>query len=414
MLATTDLDDPQGHVLPTARSVERLLSADSAAALERFADSPLLAQGKISLIGLDAIVDRLGERWPARRTQVYEHVERNFERQLSGTGYWQRVSERDYLIVQPAATRYAAQAFCLSCLRELLKFFLGEARECDLRVCEVTRLSPTSLGGALLDPVHVEAAAAREAPPAALPETEVPFTQRANWSPFVTTDGHSVRVSCALEPVIELKNHARIGYRLARRVLRVETETELSEPERQRLSRADIERIDLATIARGIGRLASEEGAQLPSLIIPVSFITLSSLKSRALLVAAFKEAQTHVQRGLICEIVDIEGVPPSVLLAAISMIRPFCLFVVGHLRDPCDAATRDLKGAGLQGLSFDCAPNLDGDAQFLGWARSAITVSKRVTRSVMIYRLSGPRQAALADALGATHASLVAGPRLH
>lgn len=393
---------------PPSRAVERLLDADSATALSRFADSPLLADGKISLIGLDAIVDRLGARWPMRRDQVYDHVERSVERHLGGVGYSLRVSERDYLIVQPNASRFAAQAYCLSFLRELLKFFLGEARECDLRVCEVTRLTQRGLEGAFVDPVAVEAGAASEAPATvAAGEVAATFAKEATWSPFVTTDGRAVRVSCALEPVIELKNYARIGYRLARRVLLVSTEEELPEAERQRLSRADIERIDMATIARGLGRLAAEgEGAVQPSLILPVSFITLSSLKSRALLASAFKEAQTHVRRGVICEIVDIEGVPPSVLLAAISMIRPFCLFVVGRVRDPSDAALRDLKGANLQGLSFECPADFTDDTQFMTWAKTALDRAKRVTRSVMIYRLASPRRAALAEALGATHAS--------
>ena len=397
-------------------SVERLLSADSATALERFEGSPLLAEGKISLIGLDSVVERLGARWEMRSDQVYDFVERSIERQLGGAGYWLRVSDRDYLIVQPAASRFAAQAFCLSCLRELLKHFLGEIREGDLRVCEVTRLSAGSLQGALVDPIFVDAAAARESPPAG----DLAFKAggpsvlhpEVAWSPFVTNDGRSVRVSCVLEPVIQLKTYTRIGYRLARRVLVQGTDVELSETDRLRLSRSDIERIDLATISRGIDRLAAEAGAeQQLSLIIPVSFVSLSNQGTRALIAAALREAQTHVRRGIICEIVDIEGVPPSALLTAISLIRPFCLFVVGGVREANAPVFRDLKETNLQGASFDCPIGLDDDPTFLAWAKVAIGAAKRLTRSVLVYRLSSPRRVAMAEALGATHASMRLNP---
>jgi hypothetical protein len=351
---------------------------------------------------------RLGDRWPMRREQVYDHVERSLQRHLAGEGYWQRVSERDYLIVQPGATRFGAQAFCLGCLRELLKHFLGETRESDLQVCEVTRLSPSGLSAAPVDALAVEAAAAREAASARAAEPPS-IGPASNWTPFVATDGRPMRVSCTLEPVFQLKTHARIGYRMARRVVQTGgAERELSDAERQALSRSDIERVDLATIARGLGRLTAEAHKPLqPSLILPVSYVSLSNLKSRALLATAFKEAQTRVRQGVICEAVDIEGVPPGALLAAISMIKPFCLFVVGHVHDPSDKALRELGGSHLQGISFDCPAGLDDDADFLDWARTAIGGAKRITKSVLVYRLSSPRRAAMAGVLGASHASL-------
>ena len=119
-----------------------------------------------------------------------------------------------------------------------------------------------------------------------------------------------------------------------------------------------------------------------------------------------FRAAQQNVQRGLICEVCDIEGVPPSTLLAATSLMRPFCLFIVGRLAATPPAPLLALKDAGLQGLSIECPPGLESDEAFGAFAKAMMTAAKPVGRSLLFYGVSGPRQAAIASLYGATHAS--------
>jgi hypothetical protein len=228
------------------------------------------------------------------------------------------------------------------------------------------------------------------------------------WTPFVASDGRRVRVSCVLEPVFELKNYGRIGNRIARRVLAMDTEEPLTIAQIQNLSRGDIERIDLATIARGLDRLRAESGddRQL-SLIIPVSFISLSHRHGRAALSDMFREARTLVRAGIICEVCDIEGVPQNALLSATSLIKPDCMFLIGRLAAAPDKALGNLRDAGLQAVSFEAPQGSPEDAEFLAWAKTAIGAAKRAARSVMIYRINSPRLAGVAALLGATHASL-------
>jgi hypothetical protein len=402
--------DPAGRSAHEWRSVhtrvvDSALNVDAAGALARYEGSPLLAAGKLTLIGLDAIAERLAGRWAMRQDQVYQHVERTLSRRLDDQSHFLRVSECDYLVVQPAATRAGAQALCLSCLRDLLQHFLGETNDVDLTICQVTSVSARGLEASPVDPRAIAQAesqerhAAREKSVVGSPE---------DWTPFISADGRRVRVSCALEPVFQLKTHARIGYRMARRVVSLGTDVELTDAQMRGLARGDMENVDMATIARGLGRLAGDaDGAMQPSLIIPVSFISLSSQRGRVLLSKAFDEAKARVKQGVICEVLDIEDVPPGALLAAASLIRPFCLFVVGRVRDPGAYPIANLKNAGLQGVSFVCPPGLAGDAEFLGWAKAAIGAAKRVARSVLVYGLATPRRAAIAEVLGATHASL-------
>jgi hypothetical protein len=48
----------------------RRMDADAAIQLERFAASPAMANGQINLLSLDAIADRLGARWEAKRARA--------------------------------------------------------------------------------------------------------------------------------------------------------------------------------------------------------------------------------------------------------------------------------------------------------------------------------------------------------
>jgi hypothetical protein len=174
------------------------------------------------------------------------------------------------------------------------------------------------------------------------------------------------------------------------------------------LSTADLLRVDLATIVRGIERLQSD-GEQALSLIVPLSFTSLSSQKGRTEFVRQLKAAEAVVRLGVICEVCDIEGVPPSALLAAASLVRPFSLLVVGRVQNTTPASFALLDGTGLQALSFECPPVLS-DPEFVAWATPAITAAKRVAKSVMVYRAATPTRAGALASLGATHVSLATG----
>jgi hypothetical protein len=387
-------------------SASRIVSADLGASLERFDDPTLLSEGKVTIIALDAVVQRFGAKWQARKTQVYDHVERTLQRYLGVQGYYLRVSETDFIICQPHLGVFANQASCLRYLREILSHFLGEAHLADDCIHSVTRFDEHGVQASRVDARHAEVAEVREEAERKLKE-DLSARRVDQWSPFVASDGRELRVSCTLEPVFELKGFGRIGFRMVRRVLVVGTDEELTPGAVTHLSRADILRIDLATIARGTDRLRSEaHGERQPSLIVPVSFTSLSSQKGRAEIVNMFKEASSLVQRGVICEVCDIEGVPQGALLSAVSLIRPFSLFVVGRLTLTLPQAISGLKGAGLQALSCECPPR-QGEAEFMGWAKATIDAAKQITKSFLMYRTDSPRSAGLAGLLGATHASV-------
>jgi hypothetical protein len=374
---------------------------------------PIVDDGRVSAIALDPIADRLGERWEARKQQVYEHLERALNRKLAATDFFLRVSDTVYLVAQPNAGKFGAQALCVRALDEVVSFFLGPGIRQDVLVHKVTDLRKAEVVAVPLDPVQVAEGEARETRRlAAYQEArdDPHLLSPARWSPFVASNGINVRVSCTLEPVFEVKRHTRIGYRLRRRVLDTATEQPLSVQQLAHLSRGDLLRIDMATIARGMARLSAEEASESAlSLIVPVSFITLSNVEGRHLIASAFSRVRENVLKGVICEICDIEAVPHVAMVQAVAMIKPHALFVVGHLETESPQALGSLKDTGLKALSIQCPANIVGDAEFIGWLRTTVTSTARVTKSFMLYGCPNPRRAALAALIGATHVSFTA-----
>ena len=232
--------------------------------------------------------------------------------------------------------------------------------------------------------------------------------ERIVWTPFIASNGCQVDLTLTLDPVIELKGHTTIGLRLRRCVADAMSGREFSATEMARLSRSDRLRIDAGAITLGLEELRrSAQEAPPLALILPVSFSSLSNLDDRTRIVAAFKEARAYARQGVICELRDIDGVPAITLQTAATMIGPSSLFVVGHLEEFTRIEARVLKDAGLRGISTEAPPYLD-QAEFLEWAKRAVAAGKHAARSVLIYRMLLPQQAAVAAAVGATHAHVV------
>lgn len=241
-----------------------------------------------------------------------------------------------------------------------------------------------------------------------LPAAEAAADDDAVWTPFVASNGCQVDLSCTLDPIVELKGRTTIGLRLRRCVADAASGREFSATEMARLSRSDRLRIDVGAISLGLAELRRSRPDTPPlTLILPVSFSSLANLDDRARIVGAFKEARTYARQGLICELRDIDGVPAATLQNAATMIAPSTLFVVGHLEAFTRMDARVLKDAGLRGISTESPPYLD-PAEFLDWVKRAVAAGKHAARSVLIYRMLLPQQAAVAAAIGATHAHVV------
>jgi hypothetical protein len=393
--------------LGSGGGVARFTSAGPRQALAQLEASPALSEGKICLVGLDAVRERMGPRWDARRDMVLSYAEQTLRRQIGARGLFVRISDTGFLVALPDLSPLAGQAYCLNCLRDILTHFLGDAQMSDIVVHQVTSIRDGALEAQQLDVTRVEAEAKAER--AQAPAIPARVISPDHWTPFVSHDGRNLRASSQLEPVFQLKSYTRIGYRMTRQVRQLPGDTPLTAAEQRTLAGVDIERIDFAILARGLNRLQGADDRE-PSLILPVSYASLSSARGRATLAEFFRAAQASVQRGLICEVCDIDGVPPSALLAATSLIRPFCLYVIGRVSSAPNPSWSGLKDAHLEGFSVECPRGVTSDEGFGGFAGNVLAALKPISRAVMFFGVPGPRQAAIASLFGATHASFGSG----
>jgi hypothetical protein len=374
------------------------------AELASFQAPDALNAGQVLLISLDAIAERLGAAWQGRRPEAYDCAVRVLGKRLSG-GAFARTSETDFLLFQPAATSLCAQEKAVRALDEIVGHFTGEAGPDDLRVFAVTQLGARAAQCEALDAADVLERADRRERRDDIAGWDVLSAEP--WAPFVTGDGHKIRPSCVLEPVFEIAGRHRIGYRLRRELIDMATGEPLPFAQQHGLARADILRIDRATLARGVERLNSAtDGEAALSLIMPVSYFSLTHPEAGSQLSRMFARARDAVAAGVICEIYDIEGIGEPALAAAIALVRPWSLFVVGHLAEETPRAAAAMKAAGMRVLSFT-TPVIESDAEFIGWLSPALRSARRVGRSVMVYGCRTQRRMALAGAPGATHASL-------
>jgi hypothetical protein len=389
--------------------LDRLASADASATLERLRGSPLLAEGKVNLIGLDAVRDRLGARWQAKREQVWEQTERCFTRQMGPLAFAVRVSETDYIVAQPQVGRYAAQAGCLSVLKEVLTFFLGDAAPADLRLREVTSLSADGANCRAVDPGSALSAAAKEAgsAPSSKPPVAPEDASPDRWSPFVTGDGRAIRVSSRVDPIFELQQMRMVGHRLEPRLIDLATGEVLTAAATAALSPAERERTDLANIARGVSRLRSTAaGARQPLLILSAAFSTLGATRGRMSLSAALREAKVDANTRIVCEIRELDGAPPALLAEAVALLKPFCYATLG-LCGEGRAAIETLAPCGFTGLAMKLFDSSD-DRQALLRRMQIFAAQARPGKKVcMAFGLSSPMDLALAQMAGLTHASM-------
>ncbi len=225
--------------------------------------------------------------------------------------------------------------------------------------------------------------------------------------PLKTASGRELRVSYAVDPVMDLKAWAMAGHRIESRIFDRQTDLELSPSERRSLLPHDFERIDLAALERGLSRVEGLEALDRPRLIIQLSFASLSNGRARATLLDRARELQHLLQQAAICELVDVEpGIPAGRLIDVISLIRGF-FRVLWVQVEPTRAAVDTAVAARASGLTVrgdDLGRTPQEMAQGM---RNFMILAKR--HQVLLTVTSLPTNDLMIDAMvsGFTHATL-------
>jgi len=288
-----------------------------------------------------------------------------------------------------------------------MTYFLGEVQPSYLQVGLVTELTADHVELRAYTVAELEKADAEATPiPAPSATKASPLASLSSW-PLKTADGQDLRVSFAVDPVMDLKAWAMAGHRVESRIVNLQTLVELTPAQRRNLLPPDFEKVDLAALDRGISRLAGGPIPDKPKLIIQLSFASLSNGRARAALLNRARELQAVLRQAAICELVDIEaGIPVGRLTEIASLVRGFFRSVWVQI-EPTRSMVDIAGAAKLSGLTLP-ASQLGDDPQSIAIGmRKFVPLVKRPNTLLIVTSL--PTTDLMIDAMSAgfTHATL-------
>ena len=405
---------------------DRITAAGAQEMLERLQNAALLESGAVNVIGLDAIRRKLGDRWAAKRAQIWEHVERELDRHLSPADIHFRTDEISYMIAQPGQAGFAAQAVCMTILQEVLKFFLGESRFADIDVRTVTAIAGNQVTSTPVDLIKLRrgvgtapASASAGSAPLETPAEQMamaatgPLADQAPapplWKPPLAGRTTIIELEPSKREAFDLKLTVDGVWNLRRGLITsflVERGGVSS-----RTDAAELAEIDVATFAYASVILDEQvrQGGPL-TLHVPISFTSLATQRTRDRLLSLTQSVRESMRKSVLLEISDLHaGVPPSRLIEVVGLIRSLCVGVVGRVQ-PSKSALAAVQGCGLRALAVEADLLAPQKPQFEARLKAFVALAKPVSPNLLIHGLSYSRQIDLASAAGFSHASVSMG----
>lgn len=372
----------------------RLIDAANTSIFARIVDSGALERGCVTIIGLDAIRERLGLQWPAKRATVWDAAERVLVRKLGQNALWTRISEVDF-VISSGGESGGCGSMALSVLRELLEFFLGIQRFEDMKISTVTGFKDGEVACEALNPRDIAENGSKMMISAEHP--------RSAFDPlsFVTAGGEQLSLQFAFERIINLRNGAPIAMRVAAEAHDVLTGERVNDRWTERLSPADLATVNTTTVD---GVRAQYEHSKL-GVMTSCSIHALASTRNRIALVELLAAVGQDAGKPILFELLDIDkGTPQGRILEVVAALTPYCRKVVARTtlnKPPIDL----LRGCRLSGLSVDCSTAQEHTRGFMMGLSAFAAQARTLSPLVFALGLAGPSACDLAMAAGATHA---------
>lgn len=391
-------------------SIDRITSASGRSLLQRLAATDLVERGCVTLISVEAIRERMGDRWFRRRDDVWAYVERKLDEHLAHQDIRQRVNETDFLIAMTLEEGVAVQAVSLKVLEEVLLHFLGAADPVDLRIRAVGRIDGDEITGADLDPTRIAVARQKLAETGGTSpyRTAVDAEQERRRNPvsFVAAGGRRLRIDFALEHVVSLRHRVTAALRVQPTVSHEATGEIIPSRTFGQLLDDDIAVIDAASLAFAALFIPTDTRSQ-PPLILPSSFRTLGARKGRNALINLDGVPAPQLKKSLIVELVDIDrGTPQGRLVEVAGLVGGLVRAVFARVQ-PVKAAMAPVQGARLAGLTLDGADLVGRDSRIANQILAVGAQARGLSPTLMVQGLPSEGFFHVAQVAGFTHAGV-------
>jgi hypothetical protein len=377
----------------------RLISADASAVFARLTENGAIARGGVSIIGLDSVRERLGDKWARKQEVVWDHLETAAERHLGDSDLCLRLSETDYAIAVGEAEAVAGQSLALRVLGEVLEHFLGECRVEDLVIRSVVAAADGEVACAPLDPAAIQRASRGQEGSDSVREK-----RRFHEQPFILSSmgGRDLRLKHEFEPVVSLTSQRVIATALEPSVVDVVSGRRIPGFAFRRLSDPDLWAIDRATLE--FAEMATEQKLAAAPFVLPLAYQTLSSSRGRSRLVELVSGA---MKPKIVAAIRNLDpGTPPSGLAELIGMLRRMDVTVFVRV-EPMRDVLSPLTDCRPNGVVLDVEP-LNGHPGRIADVISTFAERVRHLGSVLAVRgLPSADLLGVAGKAGFTHGSV-------
>jgi hypothetical protein len=379
--------------------------------------SGALASGRVHILSLRAIREALTKRWSERRTLVWEMAEAQIRRRIGPGDLTARLNDDSFLIVTPELDPASAQVLVMRILRDITAHFLGELETSQITIMVAQGYKDEQLDCRPLTPAEIDRALATEKNEVASEKggggllAKAPLAPVADGAGELTTlQGRRLRFSVSVAPTIDLGEFAIAGHRIEPKISFEDSNQVLSPSARRALLPHDIQEVDLAVLRRGLARLSDgHSNCERPSLILSISFLTLSNTRSRTRLLAEAAKARDAMAKAAILEISDFDdGAPLGRLKEAAALIRPFCRAVFARVGTG-GGFVGAARGLGFSGLVVESPLARASDEDQSMWLLTMSTALRDFRGATIAANLSTTGLLPMAAAAGFSHATVCA-----
>jgi len=169
----------------------------------------------------------------------------------------------------------------------------------------------------------------------------------------------------------------------------------------------DREKVDLANVEQGLQLLRSRSPDQRKILIVvPIAFSTMASARSRNKAVADVSRAASDMGMKVLYEIRGLAGVPSHRILEVISLIKPYCMTVVGHVGSEL-RAIQAVRQCGFSGVCVTYDGVERSQTALVDYLKDLSIAAKGSAGACMVQGFDSLRQVAVARLAGVSHASV-------
>lgn len=388
---------------------------DAVAIIERLRETHVDITGHAFLLRLDTLIVRLGAKWEAKSEQVFDHLKTAFERAHPEPNWCIPINDDCWLGMLPECGSRKGALFMAEIWRELCHFFVGDMSDIDIPLYDVLAedVDLISLGKINLT-TYFPAEETDNAPIKAHGARQIQDTgtDQAGQRPIIVATtlshgGRNLKVASSIEPLFEMKKMVLIGHRLEALVMESLDNTLLDRKALANLDWGLREMIDILNIDQGLKLLKARSPEQRKMMmVVPAAFSTFASARARQKITQEVQKASNEMGLKVLFEVRGLDGVPPHRILEIVSLIKPFCMTVVGSV-SPDRKVIATLAKCGLSGVCLEYDGARRDEDTLRDYLGALAIAAKTSAGACMVQGFDNYRQMAVARLAGVTHASM-------